>query len=204
LRVFDVMRRCPQHTFQVLTKRPERAVVLSDFLDWPDNMWLGTSVEDDRVRERITLLKRTAAKVKFLSVEPLIGPMRRPPLKGIDWVIVGGESGSGARPMLHNWVRTIRDQCVSAAVPFFFKQWGKRDNNPNPSDPTAKSNGGTAKGGRTLDGRTWDEMPLITTPGVSKSPAFFTSESTTDAAHGQQINARRSSQRSIKRESKHV
>ena len=160
-RVIDEIRLCSWHTFQVLTKRPERAAALSAAIDWPPNLWLGTSVEDDRVLGRISHLRRTGAAVKFLSVEPLIGPIRRLPLSGIGWVIVGGESGPGARPMPASWVRDIRDRCLGAGVPFFFKQWGKASNNPDPNDPSAKSNGGTAKGGRMLDGRAWDEMPLL-------------------------------------------
>jgi protein gp37 len=143
-RVFDAMNRCPQHTFQVLTKRPERAASLSPHLKWTDNIWMGTSVESALVKARINSLQRTAAKVRFLSVEPLLGPIARLPLAGINWVIVGGESGPGARPMEPGWVRQIRDRCINFGVPFFFKQWG-----------------GTNKKrtGRELDGRTWDEMP---------------------------------------------
>jgi protein gp37 len=145
-RVFDVMKRCPQHTFQVLTKRPERVLDLNDEIDWPCNVWMGTSVEDIHVVERVRKLRDTCAEVKFLSVEPLIGPIPRLPLRNIDWVIVGGESGPGARPMQAEWVRQIRDRCLRYEVPFFFKQWG-----------------GPNKGltGRTLDGRTWDEMPAL-------------------------------------------
>jgi len=147
-RVFDVMNRCPQHTFQVLTKRPERAADLSERLAWSPNVWMGTSVENAAVTQRVHHLRATDAEVKFLSVEPLIGPIPRLPLTGIDWVIVGGESGPGARPMEIEWVRQIRDRCVSAGVPFFFKQWG-----------------GVAKkrAGRVLDGRHWDDMPETAT-----------------------------------------
>src|ERR1700722_2576995 len=104
-RVFDVMSRCPQHTFQVLTKRPERVAELNNHLKWPPNTWMGTSIEDCKVLGRVGHLQRTSARVKFLSVEPLIGPIPRLPLSGIDWAIVGGESGPGARPMQENWVR---------------------------------------------------------------------------------------------------
>lgn len=143
-RVFDVMNRCPQHTFQVLTKRPARAAELSSRLEWTPNIWTGTSVENASVVHRIALLRRTGAAVKFLSVEPLLGPIPRLPLAGIDWVIVGGESGPRARPMRAEWVRQIRDRCLGHDVPFFFKQWG-----------------GTNKkaAGRLLDDRTWDELP---------------------------------------------
>lgn len=142
--VFDVMNRCPHHTFQVLTKRPERAREVASKLKWTSNIWMGTSVENKTVTGRVRDLKGTKAKVKFLSVEPLIGPIPRLPIAGIDWVIVGGESGPGARPMEADWVRQIRDRCVERGVPFFFKQWG-----------------GVTKSatGRELDGRTWDEMP---------------------------------------------
>ncbi len=157
--VFKVMKDCPRHTFQVLTKRPHRAAKLSDRLTWTDNIQMGTSIETSRYVPRISQLLKTDARVKFLSIEPLLGPIPDLPLDGIDWVIVGGESGSGARPMEAAWVRSIRDRCISRDVPFFFKQWGKIANNPDANDVTAKINGGTAKGGRLLDGRTWDEMP---------------------------------------------
>lgn len=143
--IFDVMEACPQHTFQVLTKRPERAAELAADLPWPSNVWLGTSVEDDRVLHRVNLLRNIPAHVRFLSCEPLIGPLPNLNLHGIHWVIVGGESGPGARPMKRDWVTEIRTACRSARVPFFFKQWG-----------------GTNKKrtGRLLDGRTWDAQPL--------------------------------------------
>lgn len=144
-RVFAVMNRCPQHTFQVLTKRPQIAAHHSPHLAWTPNIWLGASVESALYTHRIAALRRTAAHVKFLSVEPLLGPIPRLPLAGIDWVIVGGESGPGARPMEPAWVRQIRNVCLSRSVPFFFKQWGG-------------VNKSTA--GRLLDGRTWDELPL--------------------------------------------
>lgn len=142
--VFETMNRASHHTFQVLTKRPGRAALLSDGLNWTPNIWLGTSIESDGLLERLPMLKESGALTKFLSLEPLLGPLPNLDLSGIDWVIVGGESGPGARPMNTDWVREIRDDCVDAAVPFFFKQWG-----------------GVFKKqtGRTLDGRTWDEMP---------------------------------------------
>ncbi len=143
--VFDVMNRCEQHTFQLLTKRPERTAELSRRLDWGPNIWMGTSVENKAVTQRVHDLRRTHASIKFLSVEPLIGPIPRLPLTGIDWVIVGGESGPGARPMNIDWVRQICDRCVSRGVPFFFKQWGGVNKK---------------RAGRVLDGRTWDEMPM--------------------------------------------
>ncbi len=143
--VFETMNRASHHTFQVLTKRPGRAASLSNSLDWTPNIWLGTSIESDAVLGRLPLLKESGALTKFLSLEPLLSPLPNLDLSGIGWVIVGGESGPGARPMHADWVREIRDACVEAAVPFFFKQWG-----------------GVFKKqtGRTLDGRTWDEMPM--------------------------------------------
>jgi len=145
-RILDVARRSPQHTYQILTKRAHRVAEMDAELDWPRNVWMGTSVEDSRVLDRVHHLQRTSAKVKFLSVEPLLGPISRLPLEGIDWVIVGGESGPNARPMDGDWVRQIRDQCNRYQIPFFFKQWG-----------------GTNKAltGRILDKRTWDDMPTL-------------------------------------------
>jgi len=143
-RVFDVMERCPQHTFQILTKRPQTAAAYSCGLSWPPNVWMGTSVENADVIHRIAHLRRTAARIKFLSVEPLLGPIARLPLSGIDWVIVGGESGPGARPINPDWVRTIRDRCIAREVPFFFKQWGGVNKKAR---------------GRELDDRTWNELP---------------------------------------------
>lgn len=144
LRAFDVMRRAHWHRFQVLTKRAERLLGLSDQLYWSDNIWMGVSVESEAFTNRIDSLRKTAAATRFLSLEPLLGPLDRLRLDGIHWVIVGGESGPGARPMNPEWVNSIRDQCVNAKVPFFFKQWGgvwKK------------------KHGRFLEGRIWDQMP---------------------------------------------
>jgi protein gp37 len=148
-RVFAVMNRCPQHTFQVLTKRSYVAALFAGSLTWSRNIWLGTSVENALVLDRIAALRRVPAAVRFLSVEPLLGPIPRLPLTGMDWVIVGGESGPGARPMEPAWVRPIRDRCVAQGVPFFFKQWGGVNK---------------AETGRVLDGRTWDEMPAAAQP----------------------------------------
>ena len=142
--VFSVMRGTPQHIYQVLTKRSERLAELSDTIDWPANVWMGVSVESSQVLSRIDDLRSTGAAVKFLSCEPLIGPLDGIALDGMDWVIAGGESGPGARPMQASWVRDVRDACVEAGVPFHFKQWGG----------VVKS-----KFGRELDGRTWDELP---------------------------------------------
>jgi protein gp37 len=142
--VFDVMRRAHWHQFQVLTKRAERIEELSPKLHWEPNIWMGVSIENEKYAYRTDHLRRTAAHVKFLSIEPLIGPVGRLNLRGIDWVIVGGESGASARPMNPDWVTGIRDQCQRAGVSFFFKQWGGVQKK---------------KTGRTLEGRTWDEMP---------------------------------------------
>lgn len=148
--VFDVMRRASWHRFQVLTKRAERLAELASQLPWPPNVWMGVSVENQRWTSRVELLRRTPAQVKFLSCEPLLGPLELD-LTGIDWVIVGGESGHGARPMQLDWARSVRDQCLTAGVPFFFKQWGLYDE--------AGSRKGKKAAGRTLDGRTWNELP---------------------------------------------
>jgi protein gp37 len=144
LRVFDTMRSAHWHIFQVLTKRSERLLELSPRLQWPTNVWMGVSVENEKYTSRIEHLRQTEAKTKFLSLEPLLGPLPQLNLKGIDWVIVGGESGPGARPMKAEWVSDIRDQCLSSGVPFFFKQWGGVNKK---------------KAGRELDGVTHDEMP---------------------------------------------
>lgn len=143
--VFDVMAATPQHTYQVLTKRARRLRRLAPSLTWPDNLWMGVSVEDVGAVDRIDDLRAVPAAVRFLSCEPLLGALPDLPLDGIGWVIAGGESGLNARPMAAAWVENLRDQCTRAGVPFFFKQWGGR---------TPKA------GGRELDGRTWDDMPL--------------------------------------------
>lgn len=144
LKIFDTMNRADWHSFQVLTKRPLRLAQLNKKLKWSDNIWMGVSVETDRFVPRISQLKKCDASLKFLSLEPLLGPLEKLPLKGIDWVIVGGESGPGARPMKPVWVRDIRDQCLESNVPFFFKQWGGINKK---------------KSGRVLDKRTWDQVP---------------------------------------------
>lgn len=144
-RVFNVMRRASWHTFQVLTKRSERLLELNSELDWPANVWMGVSIETKKYTFRIEHLRQTDARTKFLSLEPLLGALPNLVLVDIDWVIVGGESGPGARPLRRRWVLDIRDQCRDAQVPFFFKQWG-----------------GVRKKryGRLLEGRTWDELPV--------------------------------------------
>lgn len=143
-RVFDVMQRASMHTFQLLTKRAGRLEQLASSINWPENVWMGVSVEREDFVFRIDHLRATAAKVKFLSLEPLLGPLPKLDLDGIDWVIVGGESGPRARPMREEWVLDIRDQCIRAGVPFFFKQWGGKNKK---------------KAGRQLDGQHWDGMP---------------------------------------------
>lgn len=145
--VFAVMSATPHHTYQILTKRSLRLSRIADQLDWPENVWMGVSVESEAVIDRIDHLRTVPAATRFLSCEPLLGPLESLPLDDIHWVIAGGESGSAARPMELPWVASIRDQCATAQVPFFFKQWGGR---------TPKANG------RVLDGRTWDEFPLET------------------------------------------
>ncbi len=148
--VFQVMERASWHTFQVLTKRPERVMQLSAELPWPKHVWMGTSVENQRFTSRIDDLRRTGAKVKFLSCEPLLGPLRLD-LRSIDWVIVGGESGPRARPMRADWARDIRGQCEEAETAFFFKQWGAHNEDG--------ARVGKSVSGRVLDGRTWDDLP---------------------------------------------
>ena len=144
MRVFATMAKASKHTFQVLTKRPERALHLAPSLPWPENVWMGTSIEDGRVAARLEFLARVPAKIRFLSLEPLLGPLAELDLSQIHWVIVGGESGPRARPMDPGWVREIRDQALAADVPFFFKQWGGKNKKA---------------AGRCLDGQTWDGMP---------------------------------------------
>lgn len=149
--IFDVMRRAPWHTFQILTKRAERLAEFYGELPWGKNVWMGVSVENEDYRYRIDLLRKTGAQVKFISFEPLVGRIGKVDLKDIDWAIVGGESGPRARYMSPEWVADLRDQCLAQKVPFFFKQWGGVNKK---------------KTGRLLDGRTWDEMPVVETVGV--------------------------------------
>lgn len=145
-KVFKVMNDTPIHTYQVLTKRAERLYELHDKLNWTTNIWMGVSVENDKVKERIDFLRETNAKVKFLSLEPLIGPLTNLNLENIHWAIVGGESGRKARPIKESWVWDIRQQCADQGVAFFFKQWGGVNKK---------------KTGRELGGRTYDEMPAL-------------------------------------------
>lgn len=143
-KVFFIMSQAHWHTFQLLTKRSTRLAQLAPELKWPANVWMGVSVETADFTYRVDNLTTTGAAVKFLSIEPLLGPIPALPLKGIDWVIVGGESGPGSRPMEERWAVDLRDQCNAAQVPFFFKQWGGVNKK---------------RAGRLMDGRTWDEMP---------------------------------------------
>ena len=150
--VFAVMRRASWHHFQILTKRAARLAELAPRIDWPANVWMGVSVEDDHQIHRIDHLRGVGASLRFLSLEPLIGPLPDLCLDGIDWVIVGGESGPGSRPIKEEWVLEIRDRCVEAGLPFFFKQWGGFRKK---------------KAGRLLEGQTWDEMPSVVRQAVA-------------------------------------
>ncbi|MGE5481307.1 MAG: DUF5131 family protein [Bacteroidota bacterium] len=142
---FDVMFRAQHHTFQILTKRPQRLVDLASCLPWPENVWMGVTVESQEYVWRVDLLRQVPAAVRFLSIEPLIGPITRLDLRGIHWVIAGGESGPSARPMDPAWPRRIRDMCIHSGTPFFFKQWGGVNKKAT---------------GRLLDGREWNNIPL--------------------------------------------
>lgn len=145
-RIFDVMNRAHWHTFQILTKRSDRLVQVHKELKWSKNIWMGVSVESGKYKSRMNDLRKTGAFVKFISFEPLVGKVGKLNLKKIDWAIVGGESGPGARPMDPDWAEEIRDQCLEQEVPFFFKQWGGVNKK---------------KTGRVLNGRTWDQMPRL-------------------------------------------
>lgn len=161
-KVFKVMNDCPQHTFQVLTKRAELVQRYSRHLTWTDNIWMGVSVENEKTISRIEYLRNTGAKTKFLSLEPLLGALPSLELTNIDWVIVGGESGHGARPVQKEWIIDIKNKCNEAKVPFFFKQWGKVAFNPNPNDPTISTESPQhAKGGCSLNGKVYRKMPKI-------------------------------------------
>jgi len=151
-KVFDAMHQARWHCYQILTKRSERLVELDPVLPWTPNIWMGVTVENADSTFRIDHLRKAHAAVKFLSLEPLLSPIPRLDLDGIDWVVVGGESGPGARPMEPEWALQVRDRCREAGVPFFFKQWGGVDKK---------------KAGRVLDGRTWDQMPKPTGAAVA-------------------------------------
>jgi len=143
--VFSTMQRASWHRFQILTKRSARMAEIAPVLTWPDNVWMGVTVESAAYKYRIDHLRETPANVRFLSLEPLLSPLGTLNLDGIDWVIVGGESGPGARPMREEWVLDIKRQCSATHTPFFFKQWGGVNKKKN---------------GRLLEGRTWDETPI--------------------------------------------
>ncbi|MCD4701966.1 MAG: phage Gp37/Gp68 family protein [Candidatus Aegiribacteria sp.] len=144
LRVFNVMRRCDRHVFQLLSKRPERMAELSEVISWPSNVWVGTTVENGKVYHRLDSLRCVNAVVRFVSFEPLLSDVSDVDLTGIHWAAVGGESGPDARPMKIEWARALRDRCIAEGIAFYFKQWGGAHH---------------SSGGRTLDGRIWDEMP---------------------------------------------
>ena len=145
--IFHIMVKAKWHIFQILTKRSERLLKIANDLPWAQNIWMGVSVESKDYIYRIDHLRNIPANKKFISIEPMLSPINQLALNGIDWVIVGGESGPGARPIKPEWVRTIRDQCLNRGVSFFFKQWGGAQK---------------ARAGRILDGRTWDEIPFST------------------------------------------
>ncbi|MBQ4493726.1 MAG: DUF5131 family protein, partial [Elusimicrobiaceae bacterium] len=146
LKIFETIKNTPQHKYQILTKRPERMLELNDKLPWYDNILMGTTIESSEYLYRLDLIKKCNAKTKFLSLEPLLSNLKNLDLKGIDWVILGGESGENARPMQKEWVFDIKKQCQEQKVPFFFKQWGGRDKN---------------KGGHILEGQIFQEYPAI-------------------------------------------
>jgi len=159
--VFAVMNDTPQHIYQVLTKRSERLLEISTELNWTSNIWMGVSVENEDYTFRISELSKTKAKTKFLSIEPLIAPIKTLKLRNIDWVIVGGESGHKARPIKKEWIDYIKTKCEKEKVAFFFKQWGKPKFNINPNDPTIESEHPQhAKGGCELDGEIFRQMPV--------------------------------------------
>ncbi|MEJ5260405.1 MAG: phage Gp37/Gp68 family protein [Anaerohalosphaeraceae bacterium] len=149
-RIFSVMNRCTQHTFQILTKRSHRLAELAPLLEWSPNVWIGVTIEKSDYLYRLDHLRRVNASVRFLSLEPLLGPIDTLTLEGVDWVIVGGESGPRARPMKEEWVLQIQENCLKERVPFFFKQWGGFNKK---------------KAGRLLQGRTWDEKPFVVLQG---------------------------------------
>ena len=165
--VFAVMRDAHWHTFQILTKRGERLQADAGKLKWPTNVWMGVSVESSEHLYRVEQLRAVPAAVRFLSIEPLLGPIPELSLADVDWVIVGGESGPGARPIEVSWVRMIRDRCFEEDVPFFFKQWGG----------VWKS-----RQGRLLDGRTWDEIPRKVRPTIQRAPTSGRWSSTSKVA----------------------
>ncbi|MDV2493983.1 hypothetical protein CMU02_14800 [Elizabethkingia anophelis] len=161
-KVFSVMNNTPQHTYQILTKRIERVKELADNIFWSDNIWLGVSVENTEFVERIEILKKIPAKIKFISFEPLLGDVKYNDFTDIDWVLVGGESGGKARKVEKEWIKSIIDNCKRQNTAFFFKQWGKRVFNPNQKDPTIdKKHPFYAKGGCMVDDKIYREYPNI-------------------------------------------
>lgn len=162
---WEVMNETPQHTYQILTKRPERLLEMQDKVVWTDNIWMGVSIENDEVIYRAEYLRKSIAKVKWISAEPLLGSVKNLDLTGINWIVVGGEAGISKkiRPIKREWVIEILKQCREKEIPFFFKQWGKKAFNPDPSDPTTvKGHPQYAKGGCQLDGKVYREFPIIT------------------------------------------
>lgn len=159
-KVFQTMNQTPFHSYQVLTKRIERVLELSSKINWSDNIWLGVSVESNEFIDRIEKLKTTSAQTKFISFEPLLGAIDLEDLSGVNWVLVGGESGGKARRIEKEWILSIENNCMTQNIPFFFKQWGKREFNPNPRDPTLdKSHPDHAKGGCMLNDRLYRNFP---------------------------------------------
>jgi len=160
VKVFEIMAKADKHVFQILTKRSKRMLELSSKITWPNNVWMGVTVESQKYTDRILDLRKIPSIIKFLSIEPMLSPISQLDLNNINWVVVGGESGPGCRPIETEWVRSIKEQCNNASVPFFFKQWGGVKKHVT---------------GRLLDGRTWDEMPNMLNPQFSKlSPCLLT------------------------------
>ena len=165
-KIFSTISSSPHHTYQILTKRAERLTALAPNLLWPDNLWMGVTVESGKYSYRIDLLRMVPAAIRFVSVEPMIGPVQTLNLHGIDWVIVGGESGPGARIIMNNWVEDVRDQCVTTGVPFFFKQWGGFNKK---------------KAGRLLNGREWNQYPMNPRKNLSNRAGLYCSETEVSA-----------------------
>lgn len=162
LKVFEIINNTPQHTYQILTKRTKRLLLLSDKIKWTENIWIGATVESIKHIDRINEIKKIPARIIFLSCEPLLSSLNGSDINGIHWVIVGGESGHKSREFKKTWVEEIKHQCDSLTIPFFFKQWGNKKNNPDINDPTIlSSNSFHAKGGCQLNGSIFHEYPTI-------------------------------------------
>jgi protein gp37 len=162
LRVFEIMNNTPQHNYQILTKRTKRLLEISDRITWTQNIWIGATIECDKYIDRIMDIKKIPARIKFLSCEPLLSPIHNIDLQGINWVIVGGESGSNSRIVRKSWVEDLKNQCDNLKIPFFFKQWGNKKNNPDKNDPTLLAKDTNhAKGGCQLNGEIFHEFPII-------------------------------------------